>query len=153
MHSLNLETLNKMIKKWVWIEILIGVLGLALSIGTLILRIQLLSVIVSSLTVIAIVFTLAMKVSPIKAYRDYLKQAAVGLRRSVAGRVKQFSEDTAVRQGCKFYELTLDVDGNERFVLVDAQQARPNLVPEQRVQLTLYGNYLVSIDDAEGETP
>lgn len=99
----------------------------------------------------AMIFIWDMRISPLMAYRKFLKGLNRGLSRNVEGVVISFDETLSTRDRLSFYRLTINADGfttgdGERIVYWDVQLPRPQLRPGDRVHVVTHGNDILSLD-------
>ncbi len=96
------------------------------------------------------IFFWSMKLTPLLCYRKYLKEITSGLSRDVTGVVVRFDDTTTFRDGLSFYALVVDIGDtgdpeDERLLYWDAQLARPDIRPGERVSVTAHGNDMIGL--------
>lgn len=100
-----------------------------------------------------VIFLWSMKLSPLLAYRRYLRDIKGGLSRDVEGVVTQFDDAPTFRDGLNFYAMIVNVgDTNdpedERLLYWDAHLARPEIHVGDRVQARAHGNDIIALTKA-----
>ncbi len=93
----------------------------------------------------------SIRISPLLAYRKYLRDLTRGLSRSVDGILQEFDESPCTRDGLSFYRLVVNVDdppseNGERIVYWDAKLPRPHVAAGTRLQLVVHGNEIIAME-------
>lgn len=116
---------------------------------------QILTIGITILWGMVLIFLWSMKMSPRLSYRRYLRELRGGLSRTVEGMVMDLSEEQTFREGLHFYGMILSVgDGkdpeDERLLYWDAQLGRPDLAIGDRVRIHAHGNDIIGLVKEEG---
>ena len=127
----------------------LSILLVAALAASLVVRAEWLTIILTILWGGALIFLWEMKLSPVLAYRRYLRSVAQGMTRTAEGVLVSLAEEGTFKEGVFFSVMILNVDEKmdpegERLFYVDRCKTRPALVPGDRVRVTSHGNYVVS---------
>jgi hypothetical protein len=131
-----------------WLGLLSLVFAAALG-ATLWARVYWLTVLTTLIWGGLLIFLWEMKVSPVLAYRRYLRELFAGLRRRAEGKVVSFSPEGTYKEGGFFSALIINSDSKmdaegERLFYVDRCKTRPALEPGDFVRVTAYGNFMTA---------
>lgn len=99
---------------------------------------------------VLLIFLWSMKLSPLLSYRKYLKETHSGLTRDVEGIVTEVDQDTSFRDGLSFYGIIVNVGDlkdpeDERRLYWDAQLGKPELLVGDRVYVRAHGNDIIGL--------
>lgn len=97
-----------------------------------------------------IIFFWSMKLSPLLAYRRYLKEINNGISRYVEGVVTQVDEQTTFREGLSFYGVLINVGeandpDDDRILYWDVQHGQPTMHVGDRVYIHAHGNDILGV--------
>lgn len=97
-----------------------------------------------------IIFLWSMKLSPLLAYRRYLRETAGGLTRDVQGIITRMDEDVTFREGLYFYGMIVNVGEpnnpeDERLLYWDAQKPKPAWHTGGSACLRAHGNDIIAL--------
>lgn len=129
--------------------VLIACVLVAGLIPMLIARNQVLSVILSTVCALLLVFLYGMVFAPSIAYRRYMKQAEDGIRHTFYG-VYLGDGDESLRDGVRFVAMSFQVaeDEEPRRCYFDVSLLPHHLVEGERYAVTHTGNSILSIEPA-----
>ncbi len=93
----------------------------------------------------------SVRISPLLAYRRYLRDLTRGLSRSVDGILQEFDASPCTRDGLSFFRMVVNVDdppspNGERIVYWDAKLPRPQLAAGARLRLVVHGNEIIAME-------
>lgn len=99
-----------------------------------------------------IIFLWGMKLSPLLAYRKFLKEIGRGLSRYVEGIVVRVDEDTSFRDGLPFYAMIINIGTtedpeDERLLYWDAKLGKPEAItPGEHILFHAHGNDILGFE-------
>ena len=133
--------------------LLMGSPFLAGIIVSFVLRIKLLTIVLSILLGIVVIFFYNMRVSPVTAYRRYLRNIRTGLQRETQGVVVSFDPEETFKEGVRFRPLVINVDPKmdpegERLFYFDLCKPLPAVQAGDSVHVVSHGNYVLTIAGA-----
>lgn len=99
---------------------------------------------------VLIIFFWGMKLSPLLSYRRYLKEIYGGLSREVEGVITELETQTTFRDGLSFYRMIVNVGDlnnpeDERLLYWDAQLGAPTVKQGDNVYIEAHGNDIIGI--------
>ena len=114
-------------------------------------RLQWLTVTLTLLLGVTIIFGYGMFLSPITAYRQHLKNALYGRRHPIDVRFKYLKQDPCLRDGVTFYPMMVsegDINDEEddRLFYYDIQKPLPQLEPGTPLHIVYHDKSIMSRD-------
>lgn len=111
---------------------------------------QIITIGVTLLWGVIIIFFWSMKMTPLMSYRRYLKECYQGLSRYEEGVITQVDQQTTFRDGLSFYGMILNVGDldnpeDERLLYWDPQLGEPPVKEGDRVRVRAHGNDVIGI--------
>lgn len=115
-------------------------------------RSQAITIAVTLVWGVLLIFFWSMKLTPHLTYRRYLREVYSGLSRTVEGQVASFENSTTFRDGVLFYAMIVNVGDlsnpeYERLLYWDARLPRPDVQMGTKVRIQAHGNDIIGLCD------
>ena len=144
----DLESINLQFKHRVFLLLIPEVLLCLALIISFILRVQWLSVLLFCLMGAAALFAWGIHLSPLAAYRRYLKEVLTGRKREYIGRFAGFDQNEVIRDGVRFMPFMLNVAEtpekiDDRLLYFDKQFSPPSWQEGLRLYISTFDKSVV----------